>query len=241
MESRQTIVARKEKLRFASLFGQRLHVHHGQADAPGLGAKPLITLGHAFFRAILAAEPDRPLANQVAHHDPIVMALAHRDLVDPDHRWRRSSRLGQLGAHVLLVEFLHRMPVQSELPGDIPDWSAAAAPPHVIGKSLGVERIVRKELETLALDLAALPARNAPHFELQVYAQPARRKITSPAKLAVVPSGMLSSTPAADRFFDRRTGMTMRACGSPDTPRMSSTAKNRETGMHRANAVALLK
>src|SRR5262245_54979042 len=83
----------------------------------------------------------------------------------------------QLGAHVLLVEVLHRMPVQLQLLGDIPDRGAAAAPPHVEGKSLGVERIVGQELETLALHLAAPPAGDTPYLELQEYPQPTRRKI----------------------------------------------------------------
>jgi hypothetical protein len=51
--------------------------------------------------------------------------------------WPRSSHLGQLGAHVLLVQLLHRMPVELELLGDISDRSTAAASADVKGKSLG--------------------------------------------------------------------------------------------------------
>src|SRR5262245_3421990 len=39
----------------------------------------------ARLRAVIAAEPDRPAAQQVADHDPVGMPLANRDLVDPDH------------------------------------------------------------------------------------------------------------------------------------------------------------
>src|SRR6266568_83331 len=51
--------------------------------------------------------------------------------------------------------------------------SAATAPADVEGKSLGVERVVRQELETLALHLAAPAATHAPHLELQEDAQAA--------------------------------------------------------------------
>ena len=217
------------------------HVHHGEADSLAfLLAKPLITLSHAGFRAIAATEPDWSLANEVADYDPVVMPLADRDLVDADHRWPRSSRLGQLGAHVLLVQLLHCMPVEPELFGDIADRSAAATPANVKGKSLGVERIVREEVETLALHLTALAAPNAPHLELQKYAQAASRKVANSADLAVVPSGMFSSACAAGCFFERRTRAMMRACGSPNTPRTSSIGrkpKNRYASSRRRRFV----
>ena len=81
-----------------------LHVHYGKTDAPALLAKPLIKLGHAGFRAVRPTEPDRPLTKEVTDHDAVVMALADRDLVDPDHPRPRSSHLGKLGVHVLLVQ-----------------------------------------------------------------------------------------------------------------------------------------
>src|SRR5262249_50491490 len=102
--------------------------------------------GHARFRAIVAAEPDRPSANEVADHDPIRVTFADGDLVDTDHGWPRSSHLGQLGAHVLLVQLLHRMPVELELLGDIPDRSTAAASANIKGKSLGMPPRVRNAL-----------------------------------------------------------------------------------------------
>ena len=61
------------------------HVHHRQANALGLlRAQPVVELRHARLRAVLAAEPDRAPANQVAHHDAVGVALADRDLVDAD-------------------------------------------------------------------------------------------------------------------------------------------------------------
>src|SRR6266700_4125995 len=64
-------------------------------------------------------------------------------------------------------------------------------PADIKRKALGVERIVRQEFQSLALHLAAMPAPDAPHLELQEYAQAAGRKIPNATKLAIVPSGML--------------------------------------------------
>src|SRR5262252_1346543 len=104
---------------------------------------------------------------------------------------------------------MYCMPVEPELFGDIADRSAAATPANVKGKSLGVEWIVREEVETLALHLTALAAPNAPHLELQKYAQAASRKVANSADLAVVPSGMFSSACAAGCFFERQTRAMM--------------------------------
>jgi hypothetical protein len=105
------------------------------------------------------------------------------------------------------------------------DRGAAAAATDVKGKPLGVERVVRQELEALALHLAAPAARDPPHLEFQEDTQVGGRKVSSPAKLAIVPPGMFSSARPAGRFFERRTSVTMRACGSPNTPRTSSMAR----------------
>ena len=202
------------------------HVHHGEPDARALLiAKPLIALRHAGLRAVIPAEPDRAFADEVADHDPVFGAFANRYLIDADHRRRRRSRLGQLGAHVLFVQFLHGMPIQLQLLGNIPDRSAAAAAADVKSKSLGIERVVCQELQTLALHLAALAARNPPHLELQEDTQAAGRKISNAANLAIVPTGMFSSARPAGCFFERRTRVTMRACGSPNMPRTSSTGR----------------
>ena len=201
------------------------HVHHGQADAPVLLAKPLIELGHAGFRAVLAAEPDRPQTNEIADHDPIIMALADRHLVDTDHRRPWRSGLGELRAHILLVEFLDRVPVQLERLGNIPDRRAPTAPADVKGKSLAVERVVRQELQTLALHLATTAAIDASHLELKEYAHAAAGKIARAAELAIVPARTHLPTSAAGRFFDRRTSVMTRACGSAKIPRTCSTGR----------------
>jgi hypothetical protein len=62
------------------------HVHHDELDFAALVGPARQKLRHAGLRAILAAEPDGPLAHQVAHHVAIAVALADRDFVDPDRR-----------------------------------------------------------------------------------------------------------------------------------------------------------
>src|SRR5271157_597899 len=218
------------------------HVHHGKADAPALRAKPLIKLGQAGFRAVPAAEPDRPHANQVADHDAIIVAFANRDLVDPDHTRRRSARLGELSAHVLLVQLLDGVPVQLELLGHIPDRRATTAPADLEGKSLGVARIVGQELHTLTLHLAAMAAIDAPHLELQEHPHATARNIPHPARSAIVPARLLPATCVADCFFDRRTSVMIRAYGSPKTPRTCSTGRkpaNRYASANRRRFVEL--
>jgi len=60
-------------------------VHDGEADLPAfLWAQLGVELRHAGLRAILATKPDRPPGEQVADDDAIGVALADRDLVDPD-------------------------------------------------------------------------------------------------------------------------------------------------------------
>ena len=172
------------------------------------------------------------------------MALADRDLVDADHHPCRRSSLGQLSAHVLLVELLDRVPVQLQLFCNIADRRAAAAPADIKRKPLSVERIVRQEFQSLALHLAAMPAPDAPHLELQKYAQAAGRKIPNAPKLAIVPSGMLSPAYAATGFFERRTSVTIRACRSPNTPRTCSSGRkpaNRYASRNRRRFAAVTK
>ena len=58
---------------------------------------------------------------QIAHHDPIGVALADRDLVDADHLWARAARSRELRLHVLLLQLLDRVPVQMQFLGHVLD------------------------------------------------------------------------------------------------------------------------
>jgi hypothetical protein len=128
----------------------------------------------------------------------------------------------QLGAHVLLVQFLDRAPVQFQLFGDILDGARAAAPADEPRKPLGIERVVGEKRQMLAFHLARARAANPAYLELEVYPRIGAGQVAGPTRRAVVPTGVHPPTVLAKRFFERRTsGMTL-ASGSPKMPRMSS-------------------
>ena len=94
------------------------------------------------------------------------------------------------------------------------------------GEALGVEGIVRQEVELLALHGTATPAPDAPDFDLQEDARVAARQIANPPYAPVVPTRMNSPTAPADRFFERRARLMIRAFGSPNTPRTVGCGRN---------------
>src|ERR1700757_3219006 len=118
------------------------HVHHSQANSRALLlAKPGVELCHAGFRAVLAAEPDRPTPLKIADHDPIGMTLADRNLVDPDHPRTWRARAYELRLHVLHLQRLDGVPIKRQFLRNIRDRCLSAAAADKIGKALGVERI----------------------------------------------------------------------------------------------------
>ena len=140
------------------------HIHEGKLDpAAFLLAKSGVELRRAGLRAIGATKPDRPTPVQIADHDAVGMTLPNRDLVDADAPRSRRAGTRELGAHVLLVQRLDRIPVQVQLLGDILDRGAATAPADVVGKPLRVERVVAEKVEPLALHGPAVPAKCAVH------------------------------------------------------------------------------
>src|SRR6202790_3948809 len=85
------------------------HVHHGELDFAALfEPQPIVERRHAGLGTILATEPDRPLANQVADYDAIAVALADRDLVDTDRSGPRRAGTLDLGPHVCHLQRLYR-------------------------------------------------------------------------------------------------------------------------------------
>src|SRR6202171_4776676 len=132
----------------------------------------------------------------------------------------------RLRAHVLLVQRLDRVPVEIELLGNVLDRCRAAAPTHVMGKALGVERVVRQKLELLALHGPATSTPHTPHLDLQIDAPVATREIAYLAHAPVVPARVHSAALAACGFFERRTRVMTRALGSPKTPRTVGRGRN---------------
>ena len=166
----------------------------------------------------------------VADHDPVGVTFADRDLVDADHlRPRRAGAL-ELGLHVLLVQRLDRVPVQLQFRRHVLDRRRPAAPADIVGKALGVERIVRQKVEPLPLHLATTAALDPPHLQFQKYPRVAARQIAHAADLAVVPAHLDATATATSRFFERRLSVITRAFGSPKTPR--TVGAGRKPGKH---------
>src|SRR5437762_5974290 len=104
------------------------HVHDGKPNTRVLLlAKPSVELAHACLRAVLATKPDRASPNEVAHHDPIVVPLADRYLVDADRLGTPRTRFGELRAHVLYFQYLDSVPVELEFLRNVLDGRLPAA------------------------------------------------------------------------------------------------------------------
>ncbi len=202
------------------------HVHHRQTNAPRLPlAEPAVEQLHARLRTVRSAEPDRSSANQVAHRDPVGVALSDRDLVDADGLGAGRASLDQLRTHVLLVQLLDRVPIQIEFFGHIFDRADPTAPTDEPGKPLCIERIVGKEVESLPLHLAATATQHPTDLELQIDPRVAAGQIAHAPGRAVVPAKVRATTFLADGFFERRTSVMTRAHESPKTPRTNSSGR----------------
>jgi hypothetical protein len=182
-------------------------------------AEPGVELTHTRLRAVGTAEPDRPAAHQVAHHDPVTVALADGNLVDPDHPRAGRASACKLSFHVLRLQRLDRVPIERQFLRHVLDRRLPAAPPDKIGKALGVKRVVRQKVEPLPLHLAATAALDPPHLQFQKYPRVSAGQIAYPTDLAVVPTHLHATAAPACRFFERRLSVITRAFGSPKIPR----------------------
>jgi hypothetical protein len=70
-----------------------------------------------------------------------------------------------------------------------------------------------------------MPAREAPHFQFQDNPESSARQIPDLPHTTVVPARLNLPAASADRFFERRSRLTIRAPGSPNTPRTASFAR----------------
>src|SRR5258708_2444614 len=117
--------------------------------------------------AIRAPEPDRPLANEIGDNDAIGVSPAERDLVESNDAGSWRSVPPELLAHVLLLQRLDGVPIQPQVLGHIPNCRRPTAAPHVEGKALGVEGIVRHTCELLSLHLATVLTRHAADLDVE--------------------------------------------------------------------------
>src|SRR5262249_4514476 len=98
------------------------------------------------------------------------------------------------------------------------DRRRPTATADIIGKALGVERIVRQKVQPLALHLATVAAVEAPHLQFQKNPGVAARQIAHAPPLAPGPAHLHPTTTPASRFVERRLSLMTRAIGSPKTP-----------------------
>src|ERR1700676_3464205 len=202
------------------------HVHHGELDFAALfEPQPVVERRHAGLGTVLAAKPDRPLANQVADHDAIAVTFANRDLVDADRPGTRRAGTRELDPHVLLLQRLDRVPVELELLGDIADRGLPAAAADIERKAFGEVRIVRQKIQPFALHCATTTARHPPHFDFENNPKSCARQVANLSNPPVVPPLPDPPATAANRFFERRSRRTIRTSGSPNTPRTVAFAR----------------
>jgi hypothetical protein len=203
------------------------HVHHREADFPRLfRAQPGVELIEAGFGAVVAAEPNRPAAVEVADHDPVRVPSADADLVDADDARRRVFHASQLLGHVLRLERLDCVPIEVELLGHRLDGAVAAAPAHKEREPFGVKRIVGDPVEPFSLHAATPPAENAPDGEVEIDASVAAGEVANPARPLIVEDRQSLTASPAGRFFRLLRSVRTTALGSPKTPcRVASGSK----------------
>src|SRR3990172_5940438 len=110
--------------------------------------------------------------------------------------------------------------------GHILDRRSATAATHEKRKAFGVKGIIGQPSQTFAFHLAATPAGDPPHEQLQVDVLLATGQVAHHLKLSVVVAAVPASTDSAGCFFWRRWRLTTRACGLPKTPRMIIAGTN---------------
>ena len=182
------------------------------------GSEPIIEELQALLRTVGPPEPDGPSPLQIADDDPVAVALTDGDLVNADSLGSGIAGTAEFLPHVLLFQSVDRLAVQMQFLGDVLDRGGAATLPHVIGKPLGVERIVGQEGKLLLLHLAAPSAQNTPDLQFEIDTRVATGEVSDQAELAVVEGPVCRTATSADCFFCRRVKWMTRALGSPKIP-----------------------
>src|SRR5215475_14221443 len=166
---------------------------------------------------------DRSAPFQVAHHNPVSVTFANRYLVNADNLRLGFTGMRELRLDILLVQLFDRVPVKFKFLGYVFDGRRAATTPDMVGKPLGVKRVVRQKRQLLSLHFPAVSTKDPANFELQVHPRVSTRQVSYPTRSSVVPTPLYSRAAPAGRFFDRRTS---RAFGSPKTPRTVGCTRN---------------
>lgn len=117
------------------------------------------------------------------------MALANRDLINPNHFRPGRASPRTLGAYVLVIQLFDRLLVKMQFVGNVLDRGASAAPANIVGKALGVPRVGCQEGKP-AVHIAAVAAA-FPSY-LSTYTRVSR---------PVIPTPLHSATTATVWFF----------------------------------------
>jgi hypothetical protein len=144
--------------------------------------------------------------------------LADGNLVDADGPRRRLTGTAELLGHVLLVDFLDRLPIEEQILGNRFDGAVPAAPAHKESKALRVEGIVGQPIEAFGLHGLAPWAPDPANEEVEIDAPVATGKIADTARPLIVKGCRYLATRAADRFFPRRWSVRTTAQRSPKSP-----------------------
>jgi len=115
-----------------------------------------------------APEPDGSLANEIGDDNTIGVSSAERDLIESDDAGAGRAGPPELLAPVLLLQRLDGVPIQPQVLGHILDRRRPTAAPHVEGKALRVEGIVRHKCSLLLLHLATVLTRHAADLDVEV-------------------------------------------------------------------------
>src|SRR5512139_8260 len=182
------------------------------------GSEPFIEELEALLRTVGSPEPDGPPPLQIGDDDPVAVALTDGDLVNADRLGPGIAGTAEFLPHVLFFQSVDRLVVQMQLLGNILDRGSTATFAHVIGKSLGVERIVGQKGKLLLLHFAAPSARNTPDLQFEVDTHVSTGQVSDQAEFAVVEGPVCRSATAADCFFCRRAKRMTGALGSPKIP-----------------------
>ena len=138
---------------------------------------------------------------------------------------RTSLETRDLRPHVLHIERLDCVPIEPQLHGDVADRGLSAATPDIEGEALGEVRIVRQKIQPLAFHRGASPALDAPHLQIQNDPKSGARQIANPPPPTIEPARLDATAATANRFFERRSSVTIRTSGSPKTPLTVSSAR----------------
>ena len=129
------------------------------------------------------------------------MAGTDGEFVDADDLGAGLTDVGQLLAHVLLVEFLDGVPVEVEVLGDILDRGEPAVTSDADGEAVGVARIVGEPVESFAFHGTTPPAGDAADGKLEVDASSAAVEIADGSRVVIVEGAMAGAAVAAECFF----------------------------------------